>query len=171
MALGAWWAVQEVAKQCVAARLRTHHGGPAQTLAALERALQHAADELQQQEPAAAVGGAASHEEPVESSCERRRAAVLLLLFLQALEQAIAGAAHGGGAARAAAPQAAVAFFAVNAKVTAEGPARAPAAAACLPLQHLALTSPCPSPLNCRSARPGLPECGQPWRARPRRRA
>lgn len=34
-----WWAVQEAARQCVAARLRTHVGGPTQTFAALEKAL------------------------------------------------------------------------------------------------------------------------------------
>jgi len=36
----ACWAVQESARQCVAARLRTHYGGPAQTFAALEAGLE-----------------------------------------------------------------------------------------------------------------------------------
>lgn len=36
----ACWAVQESARQCVADRLRTHYGGPAQTFAALEAGLE-----------------------------------------------------------------------------------------------------------------------------------
>ena len=121
-----WWAVQEAAKQCVAARLRTHHGGPAQTLAALEQALQAAMGSLRQQEqqqPGGADDGAAEQvaeggEEGNGSrgTSERQQAAVLLLLFLQALEQGVSAAGSGGGG-RAAPGQAATTFFAANDKV------------------------------------------------------
>lgn len=36
----ACWAIQEAARQCAAARMRTHFGGPAQTFAAVEKGLQ-----------------------------------------------------------------------------------------------------------------------------------
>lgn len=111
LSLAAWWAVQEAAKQCVAARLRTHHGGPAQTLMALERALLTAVGQLQ-----AAPGDA-----PAAAGDERRQAATLLLLFLHALEQGMTAATHGSASGRAAAPQAAVAFFAANAKASEGG--------------------------------------------------
>jgi hypothetical protein len=39
----AWWAVQEAARYCVSARLRTHFGNAAETLALLERCLRAAA--------------------------------------------------------------------------------------------------------------------------------
>ena len=130
---GAWWAVQEAAKQCVALRLRTHLGGPAQTLAALEQAVLAAVAALQQEQPllqpqaqqAPGQGqGGSGDEAPVASSAtiaaggDRRQAAVLLLLFLQALEQGVASASSGAsGASRASAPEGAVAFFAANSKV------------------------------------------------------
>ncbi|KAI9127908.1 hypothetical protein K1719_000901 [Acacia pycnantha] len=44
---GAWWAVQEAARYCIATRLRTNLGGPAQTFAALERMLLDVAHLLQ----------------------------------------------------------------------------------------------------------------------------
>ena len=102
----AWWAVQEAAKQLVASRLRTHHGGPAQTLAALERAVQAAASRL-------AEGGGGDG--PVFAG--RQQAAVLLLLFVFALEQGISCAAAGGGSSRADASQPAATFFTANEKV------------------------------------------------------
>lgn len=98
----------------MASRLRTHCGGPAQTLAALEHALQAAVVQLQQEKQGPA-GNASTASEAGNS--DRRRAAVLLLLFLHALEQGIAAAASGGGSSRAAAPQAATTFFAANDKV------------------------------------------------------
>lgn len=121
LSLAAWCAVQEAAKQCVAARLRTHHGGPAQTLAALEHSLQAAAGRLQQ-EPGPALaglelsrsrGGGPSSD---SGASQQRQAAVLLLLFVHALEQGIASASSGC-TSRAAPPQAAAAFFAANRKV------------------------------------------------------
>ena len=39
----AWWAVQEVARHCVSARLRTHFGNASETLALLEKCLRAAA--------------------------------------------------------------------------------------------------------------------------------
>lgn len=110
----------------MASRLRTHHGGPAQTLAALERALQAAAAALTQQDPGTAQHQA-KHAEGVEagepataggvsSNEERRQAAVLLLLFLHALEQGVA-AASSGSAARSLAGQEASMFFGANEKV------------------------------------------------------
>ena len=48
----AWWAVQEAARHCVAARLRTHFGNATETLALLERCLRAAA------RPNAGGGGA-----------------------------------------------------------------------------------------------------------------
>lgn len=117
VSLAAWWATQEAAKQCVAARLRTHHGGPSQTLAAFERALQAAVAQLQSNSLAdgqaeAAAGGAP----PAAGGESRRQVTALLLIFLHALEQGIAGAGRGC-TSRAAAPQSAVSFFAANDKV------------------------------------------------------
>ena len=111
--------MQEAAKQCVASRLRTHHGGPAQTLAALEQAVQAAVAVLHQQQeqqgeeqapaPAAAGGPAGG---------DRRQAAALLLLFLHSVEQGVASASSGvSSASRAPPPEGAVAFFAANIKV------------------------------------------------------
>lgn len=111
----AWLAVQEAAKQCVAARLRTPLGGPAQLLSALEGAL-HAEAGRQ----AGADRG-------------QNEAAVLLLLFLFALEQGIGAAAAGSGS-RAAAPPEAAAFFAANEKVG-PGAARMPRCASSLDVQ------------------------------------
>jgi hypothetical protein len=121
--------VQEAAKQCVASRLRTHHGGPAQTLAALERAVQAAAVRLQgqqrQQEPSFGDGEGSIRPEqggpPIgssstnssTSSLEQRQAALLLLLFVHALEQNIAAAA-AGTSGRTPPTQQAVTFFAAN---------------------------------------------------------
>lgn len=113
----AWWAVQEAGKHCVASRLRTHWGGPAQTLAALERALQAAAGQLQLEAPPAEDQGARPESGAAAGHSEQRQAAALLLLFAHALEQGVTAAASGSGASRAAAPQPAVAFFAANAKV------------------------------------------------------
>lgn len=128
LSLAAWCAVQEAAKQCVAARLRTHHGGPAQTLAALEHALQAAVGRLQlEQQPASAVlehpqGGSTSGDTaaPLQQQ-QQLQAAVLLLFFLYALEQGIASASDGC-TARAAAPQTSAAFFAANKKASGGGP-------------------------------------------------
>ncbi len=109
----AWWAVQEAAKHLVAVRLRTHHGGPAQTLAALERAVQAAASRLQQD--------GAGNGSPASVPAGRQQAAMLLLLFVHALEQGVSCAAAGGGSSRAEAPQPAATFFAANAKVRCPG--------------------------------------------------
>lgn len=143
----------------MAARLRTHWGGPAQTLAALERALQSAVGQLQL-EPLPAVPGAQPEGAAEAGRSERRQAAALLLLFMHALEQGVAAAATGSGASRAAAPQPAIAFLAANAKVRAwvgawvsgwvesQSRALAPAAGDVLP-------PPLSRPIACRCARPG----------------
>lgn len=44
---GAWWAIHEAARYCIATRLRTNLGGPTQTFAALERMLLDIAHVLQ----------------------------------------------------------------------------------------------------------------------------
>lgn len=157
LSLSAWWAVQEAAKHCVAARLRSHHGGPAQTLMALERALLAAVGQLQQA-PGDAQGEACDD--------ERRQAAALLLLFQYALEQVMTVAAHGSASGRAAAPQAAVAFFAANAK--ASGPALPSGRLQVSPRGWL-LTRLCPKPTLYSPA--GLPGLVRACAARPRPRS
>ncbi|KAG2436602.1 hypothetical protein HYH02_011539 [Chlamydomonas schloesseri] len=133
----AWLAVQEGAKQLVAGRLRTHLGGPTQTLGALERMLQATYSRMSQ-ERREARGVAPSL--PLRSSSSRD-GAWLLLELVGGLERAVAAAAEGvtvGGSgtgrkggpgvgaggvkaeaqlqAQQALPQPVLAFFAANRK-------------------------------------------------------
>eukprot|EP00198_Chlamydomonas_reinhardtii_P004149 XP_001693485.1 phosphatidylinositol 3-kinase-related protein kinase [Chlamydomonas reinhardtii] len=131
----AWLAVQEGGKQLVAGRLRTHLGGPTQTLGALERMLQATYSRLTQ-ERREARGVAPSL--PLRSSTSRD-GAWLLLELVGGLERAVAAAAEGldggrrggGGSGEAseskaqvqvqqALPQHVLAFFAANRKVCEE---------------------------------------------------
>eukprot|EP00887_Chlorella_sp_A99_P005628 scaffold1.g5628.t1 len=130
--LAAWHAVQELAKYCTAARLRTHLGTATQTLAALEQAVQQLARRLPSS--AAAAGSAALPP-------EQARPAHLLLLFMVALEQNVANCMHGSSV-RPPPPQSATIFFAANEKVCRGWFARMRAAllrvASALRLPHLA---------------------------------
>ncbi|GFR47475.1 hypothetical protein Agub_g9204, partial [Astrephomene gubernaculifera] len=105
-----WLALQEGARQLVSGRLRTHLGGPTQTLGALERMLQVTYSRLSQErrEAGPAGVGAAS-----------RESAWLALEFAGALERAVAHAAEGH-AGRDVLPQPVLAFFAANRKVCEE---------------------------------------------------
>ncbi|GIL75399.1 hypothetical protein Vretifemale_5200, partial [Volvox reticuliferus] len=105
-----WMALQEGAKHMVVARLRTHLGGPTQTLGALERMLQVTYSRLSQERRDAG---------PMEVGAAGRESAWLVLELVGALERAVAHAAEGH-AGRDPLPQPVLAFFAANKKVCEE---------------------------------------------------
>ncbi|GLI61976.1 hypothetical protein VaNZ11_004542, partial [Volvox africanus] len=105
-----WMALQEGAKHMVSARLRTHLGGPTQTLGALERMLQVTYSRLSQERRDAG---------PIEVGAAGRESAWLVLELVGALERAVSHAAEGH-AGRDALPQPILAFFAANKKVCEE---------------------------------------------------
>ena len=110
--MAAWWAVQEAARHCVSARLRTHFGNPTQTFAALERALQHAltAPTADAGAPTADAGRLPGHMFPAYQS------AWLLLEFMGALERNVHNA-YEGSLERESLPAPVLAFFTANRKV------------------------------------------------------
>ncbi|GAB4817948.1 hypothetical protein N2152v2_004994 [Parachlorella kessleri] len=97
----ATFVVHEAARQFVAARLKTHFGGPAQTLAALEQGLQRLA---------------AGHAVEKASAANHLLPSWLFLEFLHSLEQGVFNA-YEGSVGRPAAQAGALAFFAGNKKV------------------------------------------------------
>ncbi|GLC49196.1 hypothetical protein PLESTB_000192700 [Pleodorina starrii] len=105
-----WLALQEGAKHVVASRLRTHLGGPTQTLGALERMLQVTYSRLCQERRDAGPAGVGA---------PGRVSAWLALELVGGLERAVAHAAEGH-AGRDALPQPVLAFFAANKKVCEE---------------------------------------------------
>ncbi|XP_019057389.1 PREDICTED: uncharacterized protein LOC104807342 [Tarenaya hassleriana] len=111
---GAWWAVQEAAKFCVATRLRTNFGGPAQTFAALERMLLDITHVLQVESKQTdgsinIVGSSGAHLLPMR----------LLLDFVEALKKNVYNAYEGSAVLPSATPQS-VLFFRANRKVCEE---------------------------------------------------
>ncbi|KAG2500586.1 hypothetical protein HYH03_001354 [Edaphochlamys debaryana] len=137
----AWLAVQEGAKLIVGNRLRTHLGGPTQTLGALERMLQatHArlAQERRASGPAASASACPVFVHPSAPPSPSRDAAWLALELVGALERCVAHAAEGlpggwggggggggGGVGGGGLPQPVLAFFAANKKVCEEWFAR-----------------------------------------------
>ncbi|CAL8462813.1 g2346 [Coccomyxa elongata] len=80
----ACWAAQESARQCVAARMRTHYGGPAQTFAALEAGLQTRLARAQ-------TSGSVQQ----EGAATELQSTWLLLDFMMALERQIQAACEG----------------------------------------------------------------------------
>ena len=111
--MAAWWAVQEAARHCVSARLRTHFGNPTQTFAALERALQHAltAPTADASAPTADAGRSPGRMFPAY------RSVWLLLEFMGALERNVHNA-YEGGLERESLPAPVLAFFTANRKVS-----------------------------------------------------
>ena len=107
--MAAWWAVQEAARHCVSARLRTHFGNPTQTFAALERALQHALTA-----PTADAGAPTAD---AGRTFPTYRSVWLLLEFMGALERNIHNA-YEGGLERESLPAPVQAFFTTNRKVS-----------------------------------------------------
>lgn len=104
-----WWhALQEAARQCITAKMKTHWGGAEQTFGALEQALQRV---LVQVHARGKVPPSALH----QGRC--------LLEFLFALEQGIVSATQGS-ASRAAPVKAACTFFSGNSKVCSDWFAR-----------------------------------------------
>jgi hypothetical protein len=131
-AAAGWYLTQEAARHSVAARMRTHLGGPTEGFAALERALQGALARVHAAAPAAQGGGgqggtgaggrgAAAADE--DAMLAARHGAAHLLEFLAALEAGIHTAAEGC-LARPAPAQGVVAFFAANARVRGRAAAR-----------------------------------------------
>ncbi|KAK9805272.1 hypothetical protein WJX72_010214 [[Myrmecia] bisecta] len=103
----AWWAIQEAARHCTAARMRTHFGGPTQSFAALERALQGILARLMPKHKA--DPGNVTRPLSLEPTW-------LFQEFMLALEKNIFNAFEGS-CLRPAPPSAATAFFAGNRKV------------------------------------------------------
>jgi PI-3-kinase-related kinase SMG-1 len=116
-AAAGWYLAQEAARHCVAARMRTHLGGPTEGFASLERMLQGALARLQQAAaPAGGGGGGGPGAAEEDAALRARHGAAHLLEFVTALEAGIHGAAEGC-LARPAPPQGVMAFFVANARV------------------------------------------------------
>ncbi len=133
-AAAAWQACQDAASSTVAARLRTHLGGPTQSLAALERLLQLLLSQLSSTAAGGvpAGGGGAGAAEGAGDGAARREGAGpvaaaaaaaalheagwLALEFVDALERGVAAAVHGG-LAGGGLPPAVLAFYSANRKV------------------------------------------------------
>ncbi|KAK9176984.1 hypothetical protein WN944_029003 [Citrus x changshan-huyou] len=111
---GAWWAVQEAARYCIAMRLRTNLGGPTQTFAALERMLLDIADVLQLDSDQidgnlSIIGSSGTHLRPMR----------LLLDFVEALKKNVYNA-YEGSAILPPANRHSSMFFGANKKVCEE---------------------------------------------------
>lgn len=130
----AWYLVQEAARHCVTARMKTHLGGPTQSFAALEKVLQGAlarlqsaaAEQQQQPLPLHQQQPPPLHQKPNRQqeghgdgeALHRRQlhGAVHLLEFVFALEAGIHSASEGC-MERAAPSQGVMAFFVANKRV------------------------------------------------------
>ncbi|KAI4298401.1 hypothetical protein L6164_031967 [Bauhinia variegata] len=111
---GAWWAVQEAARYCIATRLRTNLGGPTQTFAALERMLLDVAhllqiDNEQNDGNLSMIGSSGAHFLPMR----------LLLDFVEALKKNVYNAYEGSVSLPCATRQSSL-FFRANKKVCEE---------------------------------------------------
>ncbi|KAM6559139.1 hypothetical protein CsatA_028378 [Cannabis sativa] len=87
---GAWWAIHEAARYCIALRLRTNLGGPTQTFAALERMLLDIShllqlDNEQNDGNLSMIGASGAHLLPMR----------LLLDFVEALKKNVYNAYEG----------------------------------------------------------------------------
>ncbi|KAJ8766647.1 hypothetical protein K2173_001167 [Erythroxylum novogranatense] len=110
---GAWWAIHEAARYCIATR-RTNLGGPTQTFAALERMLLDIAlvlqlDNEQNDGNAGLMGSSGTHLLPMR----------LLLDFVEALKKNVYNAYEGSAILPSATPQSSL-FFRANKKVCEE---------------------------------------------------
>ncbi|XP_019454155.1 PREDICTED: serine/threonine-protein kinase SMG1-like [Lupinus angustifolius] len=108
---GAWWAVQEAARYCIATRLRTNLGGPTQTFAALERMLLDVAhllqlDNEQNDGNLSMIGSSGAHLLPMR----------LLLDFVESLKKNVYNAYEGSVILPPATRQSSL-FFRANKKV------------------------------------------------------
>ncbi|XP_050232487.1 uncharacterized protein LOC126681128 isoform X2 [Mercurialis annua] len=111
---GAWWAIQEAARYCIATRLRTNLGGPTQTFAALERMLLDIAHVLQldlEQNDGnlSLIGSSGAHLLPMR----------LLLDFVEALKKNVYNAYEGSAILPSVTRQSSL-FFRANKKVCEE---------------------------------------------------
>ncbi|GAV75069.1 PI3_PI4_kinase domain-containing protein/FATC domain-containing protein [Cephalotus follicularis] len=111
---GAWWAIQEAARYCVAMRLRTSLGGPTQTFAALERMLLDIAhvlqlDSEQNDGGLSLLGSSGAHLLPMR----------LLLDFVEALKKNVYNAYEGSVVLPSSTRQSTL-FFRANKKVCEE---------------------------------------------------
>lgn len=111
---GAWWAVHEAARYCIAVRLRTNLGGPTQTFAALERMLLDIAHVLQLDSEQidgnlSIIGSSGTHLLPMR----------LLLDFVEALKKNVYNAYEGSAVLPPANRQSSL-FFRANKKVCEE---------------------------------------------------
>ena len=111
---GAWWAVHEAARFCIAMRLRTNLGGPTQTFAALERMLLDIAHLLQLDSEQidgnlSMIGSSGAHLLPMR----------LLLDFVEALKKNVYNAYEGSAVLPSATRQSSL-FFRANKKVCEE---------------------------------------------------
>ncbi|KAJ7967387.1 Serine/threonine-protein kinase SMG1 [Quillaja saponaria] len=111
---GAWWAVQEAARYCIATRLRTNLGGPTQTFAALERMLLDIAhllqlDSEQNDGNLTVIGSSGAHLLPMR----------LLLDFVEALKKNVYNAYEGSAILPSPTRQSSL-FFRANKKVCEE---------------------------------------------------
>lgn len=111
---GAWWAIHEAARYCIATRLRTNLGGPTQTFAALERMLLDIAHVLQldiEQNDGnlSIIGSSGAHLLPMR----------LLLDFVEALKKNVYNA-YEGSAILPSASRPSSLFFRANKKVCEE---------------------------------------------------
>ncbi|KAJ0077716.1 hypothetical protein Patl1_36279 [Pistacia atlantica] len=111
---GAWWAIQDAARYCIATRLRTNLGGPTQTFAALERMLLDIAHVLQLDTEQidgnlSIIGSSGTHLLPMR----------LLLDFVEALKKNVYNAYEGSAVLPPATRQSSL-FFRANKKVCEE---------------------------------------------------
>ncbi|KAJ0028876.1 hypothetical protein Pint_36435 [Pistacia integerrima] len=111
---GAWWAIQDAARYCIAKRLRTNLGGPTQTFAALERMLLDIAHVLQLDTEQidgnlSIIGSSGTHLLPMR----------LLLDFVEALKKDVYNAYEGSAVLPPATRQSSL-FFRANKKVCEE---------------------------------------------------
>ncbi|XP_059443210.1 uncharacterized protein LOC132175321 isoform X2 [Corylus avellana] len=111
---GAWWAVHEAARFCIAMRLRTNLGGPTQTFAALERMLLDIAhllqlDSEQTDGNLSMIGSSGAQLLPMR----------LLLDFVEALKKNVYNAYEGSAVLPSATRQSSL-FFRANKKVCEE---------------------------------------------------
>uniref|UniRef100_A0A2P2LS66 non-specific serine/threonine protein kinase n=2 Tax=Rhizophora mucronata TaxID=61149 RepID=A0A2P2LS66_RHIMU len=111
---GAWWAIHEAARYCIATRLRTNLGGPAQTFAALERMLLDVGHVLQfdinqNDGNVSIIGSSGAHLLPMR----------LLLDFVEALKKNVYNAYEGSAILPSATQQSSL-FFRANKKVCEE---------------------------------------------------
>lgn len=113
----AWWAIQEAARHCVTARLRTHLGGPTQTFGMLERMLLDVVQSLQADNSRREAGSAVAM--PNIQLLPMR----LLLEFVDALKKNIHNASEGSIVLPIPSPTSAH-FFRANRKVCEEWFAR-----------------------------------------------